>query len=116
MAMYPCDVDNRRYAGAQQTIYPALVDGTSSSRRKLRLCAWHFDALVDKLEKNAKTDQVEFGAPSLLMCLICAKEVTDSEHQFFATVYAYKQDRRDFWAPVHESCAGAVVEDWQLPV
>jgi len=114
MGMYPCDVKNHRYKGAQQTIYPAIVCGTEQSRRKLRLCPGHFEMLEDTLEERTNNAQVDFDSTDAVACLICRKAVADSEYQFFATVYAKGQERRDFWAVLHSECVGAAMEDWGL--
>jgi len=114
MAMYPCDVKNHRYNGPQQTIYPAIVTGNASTRRKLRLCPGHFEHLEDTLETKANNAQMDFDSKDHTRCIVCQQDVTDSEFQFFATVYAKGQERRDFWAVLHESCAAACMEDWGL--
>jgi len=115
MAIYPCDVKGHRYPGAQQTVYAALVNGTESHRRKIRLCPSHFELTVEMLEHNARSAQVAFDDPEAVKCLSCAKPVEDSEWQFFATVYATRAERQDYWSPVHFECVAAVVEDYNLP-
>lgn len=116
MAMFPCDFNGHRYPGAQQTIYPALVNQTEQHRRKLRLCPSHFRARMHFLEEACQNAQVGFDEAQAMACLNCHKEVTAGTWQFFATVYATGDDRRDFWAVVCDSCPPAVCEDWDLPV
>jgi len=116
MAMYPCDVDQRRYPEAQQTIYPALVNGISSTRRKLRLCRVHFGHQLDVLNERAANSQLSLEGDEQPTCIGCGQEVTESDWGFFATVYAKGAERADYWAPVHNFCASQVMEDWSLPV
>jgi hypothetical protein len=116
MAIFPCDVKSHRYPGAQQTVYAALVDGTSSYRRKMRLCPEHFDLTVQLLESRAHSAQMPFDNEATTRCLQCQREVTDGTWQFFATVYGHRQDRQDWWSVVHDACAPSVCEDWSLPL
>lgn len=114
MAMYPCDVNDRRYNGPQQTIYPAIVDGLMNTRRKLRLCPTHFDAYMETLSTRANNAQLEFEAEPKVRCISCGQEAEGAKYAFFATAYAAKADRVDFWAAVHEACIGAACEDWHI--
>jgi hypothetical protein len=116
MAIFPCDVGNHRYVGPQQTIYPAIVDGGDTARRKMRLCPAHFQHLVERLESHAHNAQMAFGEALDATCLQGDGAVTDSPFQFFATVYAHKEDRADWWAPIHAGCVTSALEDWALPV
>jgi hypothetical protein len=114
MAIFPCDLGTHRYSGAQQTIYPALTFQGDAYRRKLRLCPSHMRTRLDALERNAQNAQIDFEVAQTLACIGCGNVVTDSEWQFFATVYERGQDRRDFWAPVCVPCVASVAEDWLL--
>lgn len=116
MALFPCDAGNHRYSGPQQTIYPAVVDGGDSARRKLRLCPAHFQHRVERLERHAHNAQIAFGEELDLGCLQGDGAVLDSPFQFFATVYAAHEERADWWAPIHAGCVTSVLEDWALPV
>lgn len=115
MAMFPCDVGAHRYNGTQQTIYPALSDGANTQRRKLRLCPRHFTELVEKLEHSAQRAQLEFDEKQTDECLNCHGLVRDLSPMFFATVYATRTEREDYYAPVHGPCVAEVVVAWQLP-
>lgn len=114
MAMFPCAYGLHRYRSAQQTIYPAVVCGPDATRRKLRLCEEHFDRYLAQLDERAHNAQMDSTEVVESTCLVCAKPVAESEYQFFATVYAHKADRVDYWAPLHELCASAAMEDWLL--
>lgn len=114
MAMFPCDIDSRRYPGPQRTIYPALVQRSMSWRRKLRLCKDHFEAAVLLLEKTSQLAILEEEPEGGHVCPNCLKLADGAEAQFFATVYSLGSDRVDFWAPVHDECVDPVRACWQL--
>jgi hypothetical protein len=114
MALFPCAVGEHRYPGRQQAMYPALVNGADATRARLRLCPKHFDAFAEKLADHCRNAQQAFDDPMLLACGVCGKLVEDSAWQFFVTVYATGADRQDWWAPLHEDCAFAMADDWQL--
>lgn len=114
MALFPCDATSHRYPGAQQTIYPAIVNQSDTWRRKLRLCPQHFRGFLDQLEAHAQNAQLSFEDALSVRCVSCSNPVTDSPFQFFATVYATKADRADWWGPVHEGCAASLADDWLL--
>lgn len=114
MGIFPCDMGDHRYIGRQQTIYPALLGGGFSTRRKLRLCDVHFAEYVAMLDARAQRADQEQGEFRVALCLLCGNEVDLDALQFFATVYATGQDRADYWAPLHESCDAATREDWLL--
>lgn len=114
MAIFPCDRGGHRYPGAQQTIYPAIVDGRDTARCKVRLCPEHFDQAVQELELSAQNAQLSWDDAGLSRCLICRDPVTDDTAQFFATVYSRSQDRRDFWSVVHAGCVNAAKARWVI--
>jgi hypothetical protein len=113
--LYPCDATEHRYVGPQNTIYPAIVDGTFSQRRKLRLCSSHFESYVEQLEKHAFDAFGDQERPPSRQCVLCSKPVEDAPVGFYATVYGHRQERRDFYGSVHDDCAPALAEDWHLP-
>jgi len=114
MALFPCDVDHHAYRGPQQTIYPAIVSGGNSVRRKLRLCPDHFLGYLDQLEAHAHDAASSAEPGDDLVCVLCDKDDHPLSWGFYATVYASRNERRDFWGSVHERCATALAEDWQL--
>lgn len=114
MGMYPCDLGGHRYVGPQQTIYPAIVGGGFATRRKLRLCAPHFESLLDSLETRACDASLDAPELQVARCINCGQDADSEALQFFATVYGRGAERRDFWAPLHGSCDAASREDWAL--
>jgi hypothetical protein len=114
MALYPCDVEPHRYPGPQQTVYPAIVQGSDAVRRRLRLCPHHFRDAIARLEERAQSAQIDFFDARPLQCLVCQTEVSDSPWQFFATTYAKDEDRKDWWALLHSDCVAAAMDAWGL--
>lgn len=116
MALFPCDCGLHRYVGRQATIYPAVVNGAVSYRRKLRLCEAHFSRFADELRLSAQNAQISFQEADKLTCIHCHKPAEDSPWQFYATVYPPRLEREDFWSVIHEHCAPLVAEHWLLDV
>lgn len=114
MALYPCDIGEHRFPGRQQTIYPALVNGGRSERRKLRLCPAHFDALLALLETHAYDAYETDGLDLEIRCMFCRDPEVPLSWGFFATVYADRQERRDFWGSVHDRCIAPLNAEWAL--
>jgi len=114
MALFPCDIGRHPYRGPQRTMYPAIVQGGDSWRRKLRLCEPHFDALLEQLQERAHDAQMDSTDVKLPVCYGCNDDVVMSTAQMFVTVYNLKEDRVDFWAPLHELCAATQRELWLL--
>ena len=54
MGVYPCAVGSHRYGGRQQMAYLSIVNGSVSTRERLRLCANHFMSLYEWLESNTQ--------------------------------------------------------------
>jgi hypothetical protein len=114
MALYPCDATGHRYVGPQQTIYPALVDGGMSARRKLRLCGLHFAQMLATLEDSTQDAFADHDPSVDMRCMSCHRSEPVPTSGFFATVYAHRAERRDFWGAVHQDCAAAVLDDWHI--
>lgn len=112
--MFPCDVGHHRYAGAQQTMYPAIATQSDVIRRKLRLCPDHFDDCLTQLQERAQRAQLDFGEAVHATCYFCGGEVTEDATQFFVTVYAKGEDRDDYWSVLHSRCARDTAREWSL--
>jgi hypothetical protein len=76
----------------------------------------HFADYLSDLETFAAPAQSSFDDLVVPRCLQCHKEVLDSQHQFFVTVYSHGQERADFWAPLHDQCAELARVRWCLPL
>ena len=106
MAIYPCDHHGLRYQGAQQTIYPAIVAGTSSRRAKQRLCPACFTEATAWIEAHL-ADATREDLPD--GCCLCGADAADVA--IFVTVYGKGQERADWFAHACQGCAdlGATV-------
>lgn len=107
MSQYPCDVHGRRYFGAQETAYLALVRGTNRLSRRLRLCPTDMEHLLD-LDGHGWVSTESDDAPSAEpVCSSCGRD-TEAETPawaFFATVYRRKSDRVDYFGEYCVDCA-----------
>lgn len=101
MAIYPCDHHGLRYQGPQQTIYPAVINGTGQERMKRRLCPACFGEASHWIEEHmadATRDDLPDG------CCLCGTD--EAPTAVFCTVYARGSERQDFFAHACEQCAG----------
>ena len=114
MALYPCDASGHRYQGPQRTMYPAIMSGALASRRKLRLCKQHFDALVEQLNLHAVTKDEDLAPGVVRLCYLCDRDAGPTTSQLYVTVYDNMDERRDFWAPLHDNCVAGATADWLL--
>lgn len=114
MALFPCDANGHRYSGPQRTMYPAIVDGQETSRRKLRLCGKHFELFLHTLEATYNNAQLELEQEVSPACVSCGKDVDGGSWQSFVTSYDVSDYRRDWWGLVHSGCVGALSEYWRL--
>lgn len=112
MGLFPCSIGTHRYAGPQQTIYPAIAQGQEVFRTRLRLCPTHFDVMLEKLVSRANDAAIDHEDALAPTCIECRGDVIGSRWQFFATAYASKQERRDFWAVIHDECVRGAKHDW----
>jgi hypothetical protein len=105
MAQFPCSHCGERYRGPQQTLYPAVVNGTTRWGSKQRLCprclaavdCWVEDRLVPADSEDA-----------VLLCCVCA--VGDPESAVFITIYRRDEARDDWYGRVHTTCTGMVAD------
>jgi len=102
MAQYPCDRHGARYQGAQQTMYPAILDGADSLRKKLRLCPACFNELhaftVGRMQYSGDADD------GLIPCPICDGEPSIPCVSAFNTIYAKGTERADYFAVACHEC------------
>lgn len=114
MALYPCDFGSHRYREAQQTMYPAVVDGIQAERRKLRLCPSHFSVMFQQLESRAQHADGRGDDGDETICYQCRQPLSPPVAQLFVTVYQKGEERDDFWAPMHGHCAPEVMHAWLI--
>jgi len=95
VALFPCDGHGGRYAGKQQTIYPAILDGSTSVRQKKRLCPSCFDSLLGWIESNMVDGATDDAGD--IKCAACHQIPSGKSVVLFATVYADKSERHDFY-------------------
>jgi len=109
MAYFPCNVGPHYNPGKNYLVYPALAQGDEIVRKRLRLCAAHLHVVQDDLAQyevlpeHATASRWDTGAD----CFSCRKPIDQNAWDFFVTAYPTKDERKDYWAKVHESCADA---------
>lgn len=109
MALFPCQRHGLHYRGAQSTLYPAVVNGSSSTRWKLRLC---FDCAMDLLskveEKLTLVDSdgsADVNGTSGEECYECGShQLLDA---LFVTAYVRSEEPRQFYGHTCSSCRPA---------
>lgn len=109
MAQFPCDHCGRRYKGPGNRAYVAILEGSSRWEHKPRLCPIHLQELEELFDNvQGRLSQGDPRWANDQMCLICADIVDGQPNQpVFMTSYAARDEREDFYAPLHASCAPA---------
>jgi len=114
MALYPCDATGHRYQGPQRTMYPAIMSGALASRRKLRLCEYHFDAFVEQLNIHASEASAVPDDKLTPLCYLCAQTVGGTSSALYVTCYDQGAERQDWYAPLHDNCVTGAAADWLI--
>lgn len=118
MAMRPCSLCGNTYRGAAQHLYPTVVTEGETYSEHLRLCPADFENLTRRwADGEMQAHEGLFDPAERPVCPFCQGEVpAEDRAQFFCTSYARGDDRMDWWAPVHDSCASPLREDLRLSV
>lgn len=101
MALFPCAVGLHRYAGRQQSAYLGIVNGSISTREKLRLCSVHFVELRAFLEEHLElaaigdTTKSDDHSPAPKCC---EKWSTEGGFTVYANLYPAGEEQHQFWA------------------
>ena len=98
MAQYPCEKHGARYKGPQQTIYPAMLNGTTRLGHKVRVCPPCLSQIMEWLQEHTSPADSQLGVFS---CWNCGAQ--DTPWAMFVTVYAQGEERQDFFG---RSCGG----------
>lgn len=84
MAVFPCDVGQHRYPGAQRSAYLSIVgEGGRPETRKLRLCAQHFGDM--NVRSAERLTLVEEDSQMSLVCDECSDARSNT---LFVRLYA----------------------------
>lgn len=103
MAIRPCIRCGRRFVGKAQHLYVTILDGVEETRSKGALCPNCFDFRIDWLVTH--TQMIPEGGleyeevAGAHQCIACGEDVNDNS-VVFATDYATKSDRRDWYSPL----------------
>jgi hypothetical protein len=105
MAFYPCSNHHGPYRGASSAAYPAIVTGTSSDRRHLRMCQPCFGDYLECIGKVLS--EIDYSGadsgtmPAVWPCAFCGAERDDS--RVYVTAYPKGEPERSFYGGC---CAG----------
>jgi hypothetical protein len=99
MALAPCSNCEQRYRGKAAYIYPAIVSGADTTRRKLRLCPSCAVELAESCSNllSETVDGQDAESEDVLHCAICGKEADYSGGQVYVTEYDREGERHDYW-------------------
>lgn len=106
MALLPCSRGPHRNLLRNSNYYVAFGSGADLGRWLLRLCPTHAAVVNDNLaEYEVLPDDLTVGADGPAAdCLTCGEPITEAGAQLFVTAYPAKNERKDYWASVHENC------------
>ena len=119
MAIFPCDVCRKRYAGRSNSAYIGWMAGGFSDRRKYNLCQNHAEELEAKLQKHMalievggvmQTDNTEIAGT----CEVCGLEPT--QQTWFANTYYRTKDNAVWVRGVCQKCALPLSQELVLGV
>lgn len=102
MGMFPCSGDRRRFRGAAQHAYPAIVNGQDSERAHLRLCpdCWGlYTATCSRILTRVDYDSEAADAPA--KCIECG--TASDLFPVFVNTYPKGQEEVDYFGHV---CGG----------
>ena len=104
MSRFPCEYQPHGYPGACAYFYPAVMSGSMTIRERFRVCPQHAAALWSGIERASVWDELSqcWNYLDTETCAVCSKPVNGDAAAFFLTAYPVKDQRRDFYARVHD--------------
>lgn len=111
MALRPCARCHRRYRGAAQWMYPAILCGTSRFQDKYSLCSSCFSKRLDEVSSRLApvTDQDGYTeSDEWINCVECLEPVNTDPIYAFCTMYPRGEERLDFGGEAHFECLTAL--------
>jgi len=116
MAMLPCMKGPHKHTGRNVNVYCGDINQGVSTRSSGRFCCAHWNEIERRLHQF-EVDP-DSGALSLPqndgLCLACGEPVTEGSRQLFITSYPTKDDRKDYWARIHELCPPPLKLEFRL--
>jgi len=106
MAYLPCSMGKHRHPGRNTNLYVGVLSHGDPLRGSGRLCPVHWREVQNSLSQfEVDTESGTLSDPSFEgLCLTCLKPVHEGGSQVFLTSYPAKNERKDYWARLHESC------------
>lgn len=106
MALLPCVFGPHRFRGKSGSVYPAIIDRAENVRWKFRVCQQHGDVVQEGLKDFEVSDEnpIPVEADARWVCPSCLNLVQDAYKSLYVTAYYPGQERRDYWAKLHQNC------------
>jgi len=106
MALLPCVFGPHHFRGKSGSVYPAIIDRSENTRWKFRVCDKHGQVVQEGLKDFEVSDEnpVTIEAESRWVCPSCLNIVQDLYKSLYVTAYYPGQERRDYWAKLHQNC------------
>ena len=118
MALFPCELCNRRYHGRQCTVYPAFVNGSTAVRRRLRCCPPCYGTAVEAVLDHFDIIDLETPLQSTdaadRVCRMCGQ--VEGEWTFFVNEYPPKEQPIERFGPICRPCAMHIAPSLGLDV
>ena len=114
MAHDPCSACGQKFFGRSAMAYPALLFGTEQKRAKVRLCpsdaVTYLTGLTTHLSEISQGNYSEVAANPV--CRFCGiTDLPDGTRWVFVTMYAKKNERRDFGGLACPDCAARAARE-----
>jgi len=90
VSIYPCDLHGARVRGSLDAAYITVLHGSSSHKRRLRVCSTDLSELLDSHSDTWTEAGDDVTEPGVLLCSTCKKECNEpaSDLPVFVTVFA----------------------------
>lgn len=107
MAFFPCDAGHHVNRGRNVSVYLGELHEHGSTRTKWRLCLTHWHEVEAGLAQfEVDPESITLSGPELdSLCLVCLKPADEITRQLFFTSYPSQDERKDYWARVHDHCS-----------
>jgi len=107
VAYLPCTNGAHVHRGRNANVYVTILSGNEDVRRSGRVCPVHWAEINSWLSKH-EVDPIT-GAARVsvdeMLCISCEQPVTERGRQLFSTCYPAKNERKDYWARICDTCS-----------
>lgn len=115
MAFFPCSNHHGPYRGPSSAAYPAIVNGVTAERGKLRMCPVCFVEYMQAAGQVLLEVVDEATATAMPGCYLCGDSGDAALlESIFVTLYPRGQEPRNFYGRVCASDRGKAVAQFLL--